>query len=192
MREILNPWTKMAGYNCFGCGPDNPMGARMRFYEEDEADANGDIVSVWMPTQNYQSWLNTLHGGMQATLLDEVCGWVVFKKLHTSGVTAKMDLRYKNVVSTVSGPLLLRARLKHNNHRVAVVEGELRPLVLIEEESVWKEGEPLTLCECTYFSFAEQKAREMGFMEAVLADENLTLEQVIERAKQPKYKSVRL
>ena len=90
VREIINPWTDLSGYNCFGCSPNNPLGAHMRFYEEDPNDRFGDIICVWQPTQNHQSWINTLHGGMQATLLDEVCGWVVFKKLNTSGVTAKM------------------------------------------------------------------------------------------------------
>ncbi len=182
MREILNPWINLNGYNCFGCCPTNPIGAQMRFYEEDPSDIMGDIVSVWIPTQNHQSWLNTLHGGMQATLLDEVCGWVVFKKLCTSGVTAKFELKYKKAVSTMGGPLILRARLKQNNHRVAVVEGSLSDA----------EGNVLTMCECTYFAFPEEKAREMQFMEAGLSDEDYTLEQIIERAKQPVYKSIRL
>ena len=182
MQEILNPWIKMEGYNCFGCCPSNPVGAQMHFYEEDPDNPMGDIVSVWLPTQNHQSWINTLHGGMQATLLDEVCGWVVFKKLRTSGVTAKFELKYKQAVSTVGGPLILRARLKQNNHRVAVVEGSLSNV----------EGKVLTMCECTYFSFPEQKAREMGFVEARLSEEDYTLEQIIERAKQPVYKKIRL
>lgn len=191
MREILNPWIQMEGYNCYGCCPTNPLGAQMRFYEVDEADEKGDIVSVWYPTQQHQSWINTLHGGIQATLLDEVCGWVVFKKLRTSGVTAKMDLRYKNAVSTVNGPLLLRAHLAQLNHRVAIVEGEIRPLIC-DEQKEWREGDILTTCECTYFSFPEVKAREMGFVEATLAEENLSLKQVIERAKEKKLRTIRL
>ncbi len=165
----------MDGYNCFGCCPDNPLGVRMRFYDSDASDINADIVSVWNPTYDHQSWINTLHGGVQATLLDEVCGWVVFKKLCTSGVTAKMDIHYKNAVSTINGPLILRARLKSNNHRVAVVEGELQD----------KEGKVLTLCKCTYFSFPEEKAVEMGFKEATLADEEVTLEEAIVRSMVP-------
>ena len=55
----------MSGYNCFGCCPTNPIGAQMRFYEDGD-----DIISIWKPTQNHQSWINTLHGGVQAVLLD--------------------------------------------------------------------------------------------------------------------------
>ncbi len=176
MKEILNPWVGLDVYNCFGCSPRNMIGVRMRFFEEDEHDLKGDIVSVWKPTQHHQSWINTLHGGVQATLLDEVCGWVVFKKLQTSGVTAKMDLRYKKAVPTNQGVLVLRARLKENNHRIAVVEGVIQD----------KEGNTLTQCECTYFTFNKEKAIEMGFLESQLSENDLSLEQIIsEKENEP-------
>ena len=148
----------------------------MRFFEEDPDNRFGDIVCVWQPTQNHQSWINTLHGGMQATLLDEVCGWVVFTKLNTSGVTAKMEIRYKHPVSTVSGPLLLKARLKSDSHRVALVEGEIWGKEKPEET----ERKLCATCECTYFYFPEQKAQEMGFRQPHLAEQDLTLEQLIQ------------
>ena len=174
LREIINPWTGLEAYNCFGCSPTNPIGAHMRFFEENPDDLYGDIVSIWHPTQNHQSWINTLHGGMVATLLDEVCGWVVFKKLKTSGVTAKMELRYKHPVSTVNGPLQLKARLKSDNHRVSLVEGEL-----------WAKPEPdadYQICataECTYFSFPEAKSREMGYLEPALSTSDYSLEDLM-------------
>lgn len=73
----------MDGYHCYGCDPNSPQGLRMEFYE------NGDeIVSVWHPRPEYQGWVNTLHGGIQATLADEISSWVVFRKFQTSGVTS--------------------------------------------------------------------------------------------------------
>lgn len=176
MKEILNPWVDLQAYNCFGCSPKNMIGVRMRFFEDNELDPMGDIVSVWKPTQHHQSWINTLHGGVQATLLDEICGWVVFKKLNTSGVTAKMDLRYKQAVPTNQGVLVLRARLKENNHRIAVVEGVIQD----------KQGKTLTQCECTYFTFNQKKANEMGFLEARLNNKEVTLEEIIlEKENEP-------
>ena len=176
MREILNPWVDLAVYNCFGCNPKNIIGARMRFFEDDETCLTSDIISVWKPTQYHQSWINTLHGGMQATLLDEVCGWVVFKKLQTSGVTAKMDIRYKQAVPTNQGVLVLRARLKENNHRIAIVEGVIQD----------KQGKILTQCECTYFTFNQEKANEMGFRKSQLKEEEVSLEQIIaEKENEP-------
>ena len=78
MKKIINPWKDMEGYNCFGCSPDNEAGVRMEFYEDGD-----EVVSIWKPRPEYQGWLNTLHGGIQSVLLDEICGWVVFRKLQT-------------------------------------------------------------------------------------------------------------
>lgn len=74
----------MEGYNCIGCSPDNPFGLHLCFYEDGD-----DIVTTWKPSPLYQGWLDTLHGGIQALLLDEVCGWVVTRKLQTAGVTQR-------------------------------------------------------------------------------------------------------
>ena len=70
MKKIINPWKDMEGYNCFGCSPDNEAGVRMEFYEDGD-----EVVSIWKPRPEYQGWLNTLHGGIQSVLLDEICGW---------------------------------------------------------------------------------------------------------------------
>ena len=70
MKKIINPWLGMEGYHCFGCDPDHQHGLKMEFYEDGD-----DIVSFWEPDGEHQSWINTLHGGVQAALLDELCGW---------------------------------------------------------------------------------------------------------------------
>ena len=121
MKRIINPWTHTPGYNCFGCSPDNPIGTQMRFFEDGDS-----IVSIWRPTQNHQSWINTLHGGIQAVLLDEVCGWVVFHLLKTAGVTAKMEMRYLKPVSTLQDYIKLRAYLKEMRRNVAIAMCPLR------------------------------------------------------------------
>ena len=165
MKRIINPWTQTPGYNCFGCSPDNPIGTRMRFFEDGE-----DIVSIWRPTQNHQSWLNTLHGGIQAVLLDEVCGWVVFHKLKTAGVTAKMEMRYHKPVSTLQDYIKLRAYLKEMRRNVAIVVGELYSA----------KGELLCECTCTYFTFPQEKAQEtMGYVASETEDKDYTWEEAI-------------
>lgn len=87
MKKIINPWKGLEGYNCFGCAPNNEAGVRMEFYEDGD-----EIVSIWKPRPEYQGWIDTLHGGIQAVLLDEICAWVVLRKLQTTGVTSKMEL----------------------------------------------------------------------------------------------------
>lgn len=167
MRKIINPWLGNPAYNCFGCCPDNPLGTHMRFYEEGD-----DVVSIWQPNQNFQSWIDTLHGGIQATLLDEVCGWVVFHKLQTAGVTAKMDIRYRKPVSTRQPFILLRARVKETKRNVVIVKGE-----------IWSsEDELLAECECTYFTFPQQDAQEkMGYIPSSLDEKDVTLDELTQK-----------
>lgn len=92
MKKIINPWLHKEGYYCFGCAPNNEAGVKMEFYEDDD-----DVVSIWKPEAKYQGWINTLHGGIQAVLLDEICAWVILRKLQTTGVTSKMETRYMEV-----------------------------------------------------------------------------------------------
>ncbi len=118
MKKIINPWRHHEGYNCFGCCPDNPIGLHMEFYED------GDyIVSTWHPEHNYQGWVDTMHGGILSTLIDEVCGWVVTRKLQTSGYTVQLNVKffdersgkadYRKAVPTTEPELTIRAKVKN-------------------------------------------------------------------------------
>ena len=40
MRRIINPYTKLEGYNCFGCSSKNDFGLQMDFFED------GDYIMV--------------------------------------------------------------------------------------------------------------------------------------------------
>lgn len=145
MKKIINPWLGVEGYFCFGCAPDNEAGVKMEFYEDGD-----EIVSIWKPEAKYQSWLNTLHGGIQALLLDEICGWVVSRKLQTTGVTSKMETRYLKPVSTEDDYLVLRASIKEQRRNIVTIEASLY-------------NSQQVLCSqavCTYFTLSQEKARE--------------------------------
>lgn len=161
MRKIVNPWSEHDGYNCFGCAPHNPAGVRMEFYEDGE-----ELISVWKPGTEYQGWFDTLHGGIQAVLLDEVCGWAVLRKLQTGGVTSKMETRFMKSVSTRERYVVLRACIKEQKRNLALVEACLYNSA----------GELCTKALCTYFTFPQEKAREeMHFMSCEVEDEEMQL-----------------
>ena len=136
IKKIINPWTGVEGYNCIGCSPDNPIGLHLCFYEDSD-----DIVSRWKPTANYQGWLNTLHGGIQALLLDEICGWVVTRKLQTAGVTSKMETHYKRPVSTNDKEITIRAHIREQKRNIIIIDATLAD----------SNGNICTEATCTYF-----------------------------------------
>lgn len=121
----------------------------MEFYEDGD-----EVISIWKPRAEYQGWLNTLHGGIQAVLLDEICAWVILRKLQTTGVTSKMETRYRKSISTLDAHLVLRANIKEQR----------RNLVLVEARLYNAAGELCTEALCTYFTFPKEKAQqEMAF-----------------------------
>jgi uncharacterized protein (TIGR00369 family) len=135
----------MEGYHCFGCSPDNPQGLKMDFYEEGD-----EVVCEWIPCHHFGGYKNVLHGGIQATLLDEIAAWTVQVKLRTAGVTANIDLKFKKPVFTDKGHLLIKAHVEKVEKRIAFVRTELY------------DHQKHLCCEGTvkYFIYPEEIARE--------------------------------
>ena len=148
MKKIINPWLRHPGYNSFGCCPDNPIGLHLLFYED------GDyIVSKWHPGIHYQGWVKTLHGGILSTLIDEVCGWVVTRKLQTSGYTVQLNVKFRKAVPTTEPELTIRAKITR----------QVRNLVYIHAEITNSEGERCNEGEAIYYLMNQEKSKEMGF-----------------------------
>ena len=140
MEKIKNYWIDEQGYHCFGCDPNHASGLKMEFYEDGD-----EVVCFWEPTGEHQGWVNVLHGGIQATLIDEICGWVVFHKFQSSAVTSKMEVKYRKPVKTNEGKLTIRARAV--DHR--------RNLVTINAQIFNAAGELCTEGCCIYFMLAK-------------------------------------
>ena len=145
MKPINNPFPEIEGYQCFGCSQDNPIGLKLNFFEDGDS-----IVSEWEPTAPYQGWINVLHGGIQATMLDEIASWVVFVKLKTSGVTSHIDMKLKKAVYTNKGKLKLVAKLIEVKRNLAFIQAQL----------FTSEGELGAEATITYFVYSEEIAKE--------------------------------
>lgn len=145
MKRIINPWRGMDGYRCFGCDPRSEQGLRMEFYEDGDR-----IVSRWRPRPEFQGWVDTLHGGIQATLADEISSWVVFRKFQTSGVTSRMEVRYLKPIHTSEDHITLQA----------TVVRQRRNIVDIEVKIFNSQDQLCTEALCIYFLFPKEKAHE--------------------------------
>ena len=158
MRKIRNPWLDREGYDCFGCAPGNPIGLHMEFFEDGD-----DIISFWHPSEHYQGWVETLHGGILSTLIDETCGWVVMRKLQTTGVTSRLDLRYRVPVKSTDSLLTVKARLTDQK----------RNLVFMHATIANSNAEICVEADVVYYAMSQEKAREMGFIHCEVEDEQL-------------------
>ncbi len=143
MKKILNPYVKYDGYNCFGCSPNNDHGLKMEFFEDGES-----VVCSWKPVGFLQGYHNILHGGIQATLMDEIGSWFVQIKLKTAGVTSNMNIRYLNKVSVIEGNIRLVASLLQKRRNLADVQVELFDA----------NNKLCAIGKLTYYTFTLQKA----------------------------------
>lgn len=77
---------------CFACGGDNPRGLHLEFrFQGDE------YVTEFTPQDWHQGWAGIVHGGLIATLLDEVMTRMCWEReLHVA--TAELTVRYKQPV----------------------------------------------------------------------------------------------
>ncbi|MCX6282550.1 MAG: PaaI family thioesterase [Bacteroidetes bacterium] len=145
MKELRNPFVSLEGYNCFGCAPGNSIGLQMKFTEEGD-----DLVSYWEPKRNFQGYHTVLHGGIQATLMDEIASWFVYVKLKSAGVTSKAEIRYIKPLYVDRGVLTIRASLLQMRRNLADIS-----VKIFDSDNV--------LCAeslMVYFTVSPQKAKE--------------------------------
>ncbi len=152
MKKIFNPYIKSEGYNCFGCSPNNVFGLKMEFYEEDDF-----VCCDWQPSHNFQGYRNVLHGGIQATLMDEIASWVVQTKLGTAGVTSKLETRFRKPLMMDTSIVHLKAHITAQKRNIAIVE------VLLHND----QNELCAESTVHYYMFREDVAREQFFYPGV-------------------------
>jgi acyl-coenzyme A thioesterase PaaI-like protein len=120
MRKIINPWQEAHIFHCFGCDSLNPIGLKMRFFEEGE-----QIICFWKAESSYQGYVDTLHGGIHSTLHDELASWVVYVKGKTAGMTSKIDISFYKPVPTDGTEVKLIGTIKERDMKSIVVHTQL-------------------------------------------------------------------
>lgn len=77
---------------CFICGMDNPIGFKSQFYNMED----GSVISPIVYKEIHQSFPQRVHGGLIATLLDELaCRAYWTGGNYELGVTTSMDVKYR-------------------------------------------------------------------------------------------------
>ena len=126
---------------CFGCGPANPKGLRIRSFPEGE-----ELVAVWTPEPHHEAFTGMLNGGIIGTLLDCHSNWcAAMHFMRERGVdeppcTVTAAFSVKLLRPTPSDrELTLRARVVESTENSATVEA-----------SVEVDGEVYDTCRGTF------------------------------------------
>ncbi|HWQ74866.1 MAG TPA: PaaI family thioesterase [Syntrophomonas sp.] len=80
---------------CLVCGMQNELGLKAFFYELE----NGELVAIFKPLEEHQSYPGRMHGGIAGAILDETIGRLIMvKQPQLFGVTVELNLKYKKPV----------------------------------------------------------------------------------------------
>ena len=100
---------------CFVCGPDNPIGLKLNFSLKDD----GTLETRFRPQKVHQGYADVVHGGILATVLDEVMVNLLHK-LGQKAVTARMEVTLKRPAQ-VGQELVFTAQLVKETRRTLEV-----------------------------------------------------------------------
>lgn len=144
-QRIRNPFVGIDEYRCFGCDPRSPIGLHLEFVKDGDT-----VTAVWEPRADLEGYPGVIHGGIQATLADEIGGWFVYAVLGTAGVTRELSVVYERPAQLADGPFTLTATGGRRDEKLAVIE------VAIDNAR----GERLCSATCRYAIFSEAVARK--------------------------------
>ena len=113
--------------HCFGCGPANPKGLRIRSFEDGE-----ELRAEWTPEPHHEAFDGMLNGGIIGSLLDCHGNWAaavyLMKEMgqETPPCTVTSEFHVKLLrVTPSNAPVQLRARVVESKGDRATVEAVL-------------------------------------------------------------------
>jgi len=112
---------------CFGCGPANPKGLRLKSRVEGD-----EVVCDWMPEPHHEAFEGVLNGGIVGALLDCHSNWTAaWHLMEQAGsatppctVTADFHVKLKHPTPS-DRPVRLRARVSESTHDRATIDATL-------------------------------------------------------------------
>ncbi len=107
---------------CFVCGLKNNYGIHAHFY----ATETGEVIGLFTPSEEHQSYPGRLHGGIATAILDETIGRAILNKYETEvwGVTIELNLRFKKPIP-LNKQLKVIGRVTNETSRTFEGTGEL-------------------------------------------------------------------
>jgi acyl-coenzyme A thioesterase PaaI-like protein len=108
---------------CFLCGLKNSFGLKGEFFELE----NNELVCIFKPSNEHQSYPGRLHGGITTAVLDETIGRAIMMKNNNEevwGVTVEFTTRFKKQIP-LNEELRVVGRITNETIRTFEGTGEL-------------------------------------------------------------------
>jgi acyl-coenzyme A thioesterase PaaI-like protein len=119
IRKILG-MKEIAKYSgCFVCGAHNHIGLKAKFFFE-----NNQAVTEYTAEKRFEGYKNIFHGGIIATLLDEVMIKALLS-MDIYSMTVELNIRFHKIVN-IGDKLSFTGRLEKKRGRLYLTNGEAK------------------------------------------------------------------
>jgi beta-phosphoglucomutase family hydrolase len=139
---------------CFACSQDNPIGLKLKPIHDGEK-----VTAEFTAGKFHQGWDNVVHGGILYTLLDEVTAYAMLCHGIELGVTAKSEIRFKQV-APINEPIRASAWVTKLTKRLVETKGVLT----LKDNTVIVEGDFL------FYVWRQSKRTILWDMDGVISD----------------------
>ena len=103
---------------CFGCGPGNPIGLRLKFRWDGDT-----YLTHYTPSANHQGWADQVHGGMIGLVMDEVLARAALERHGLEWVTAELNVRLVRP-ARIGRELVFRGQVTEVHRRLIICSGD--------------------------------------------------------------------
>jgi len=139
---------------CFACSQDNPVGLKLKPVYDGEK-----VTAEFTPGEFHQGWNDVVHGGILYTLLDEVTAYAMLCHGIEFGVTAKSEIRFKQV-APINEPIKASGWVTKLTRRLVEAKGVLT----LKDNTVIVDGDFL------FYVWRQSKKTVLWDMDGVIAD----------------------
>jgi len=139
---------------CFACSQDNPIGLKLKPVQDGEK-----VTAEFTAGKFHQGWGNVIHGGILYTLLDEVTAYAMLCHGIELGVTAKSEIRFKQV-APINEPIKASAWVTKLTRRLVEAKGVLS----LKDNTVIADGNFL------FYVLRQSKKTILWDMDGVISD----------------------
>jgi acyl-coenzyme A thioesterase PaaI-like protein len=110
-------------HSCFVCGDRNPLGLHLRF------ESDGEIVQAsFIPKPEHIGFHQTVHGGLIATVLDEVMVWAAAVITRQFSFCAEFNIRYLKPLQPGRETRIIGRLTANRRNKIFETSGEVRDL----------------------------------------------------------------
>ncbi len=138
------PTFEFEPHNCFACGELNEHGLQLKLHLGERRSWTEFVLD-----ERFEGWQGVTHGGILATILDEVMAWALVAE-DNWGVTGRMTIDFKRPVA-VGTSVRAEGWIVRNRRRLVDTAGQI----------VDSNGTLLASAEAVYVAANEERKREL-------------------------------